>query len=86
MIKIILLALVAMTLAACGETSQAANKAYYSDKPAHITCQGYASGLMVDTDTTGRIEYDAGGRYTFVNAKTGELTLSEGECVVVYKR
>lgn len=82
----ILLGLMALGLTACGgQTTRAANDAYYTDKPAHITCQGYASGLMVDANTTGRIEWSE-GRYTFVDATTGQLTLTEGECVVRYVR
>lgn len=84
--RTIILLAAAMVLAGCSETQKAANDAYYGDKPAHITCYSYAAGgPFIDTDTKGRIEYDDGGRITFVDAKTGELVKTEGECVVRYK-
>jgi hypothetical protein len=75
--------IVVSALGACSETERAQNEARYNDKPADILCQGY-SGVLVDTRTTGRIEFDATGRIDFVDAKTGRLTKTEGECVVTY--
>ena len=77
-------ALCATALSACtSETTRAQNDVYYNDKPARIMCMGY-SGVMVDTTTTGRIEFDSTGRIDFVDAQTGRLTKTEGECVVTY--
>ena len=78
-----LLAGVAATaLAACSDTGRARMAAHYSDRPATIRCVGWG-GVIVDTKTTGRIEFDATGRIDFVDAKTGRLVKTEGECVVV---
>lgn len=76
------------TLGGCMMTDAevASREAYYNDKPAHITCTGYASGVMVDTDTTGKVSFEEGGRISFVDAKTGGFVTTEGECVVRYAR
>lgn len=85
--RLMLLAAVALSLTGCmrSDTQKAQRDARWNDKPAHISCNGY-TGPMVDTDTTGRIEYDDGGRITFVDAKTHRLVKTEGECVVTYAR
>lgn len=84
---ILALSLLSLSLVACevSETAKAQNEVYYGDKPARIICQGYG-GVMVNTTTTGRIEFDSTGRIDFVDAQTGRLTKTEGECVVTYAR
>jgi len=85
--KILILGLLAASMTACtvSDTEVAQRQAFYGDKPAHIICQGY-NGMMVNTTTTGRIEFDATGRIDFVDDKTGRLTKTEGECVVSYAK
>jgi hypothetical protein len=87
MYRLMLLAAVALSLTGCmrSDTQKAQRDARWNDKPAHILCQGYA-GVLVDTDTTGRIEFDETGRIDFVDAKTKQLVKTEGECVVTYAR
>lgn len=81
----LLLAMVGLAMSACSDTERAQRAAHYSDRPARIVCSGY-SGNMVDTTTTGRIEFDSTGRIDFVDAQTGGLVKTEGECVIRYAR
>lgn len=73
-----------LALAACGDTTNAQNEAYFTDKPAHVSCWAYHAGKIYDGQTKGKIKYDEGGRLNFVDAKTGRLVVVEGECVVWY--
>lgn len=85
--KVLILSIIAVALAGCYRTdaSKARRDAYYGDKPALIFCQGY-NGVIFDGQSTGKVEYDEGGRYTFVDAANGRLTSVEGECRVVYSQ
>lgn len=82
-----LVAAAAFSVSACHvtEAGREASRASWQDKPALIFCQGY-NGVIFDGQSTGKIIYDEGGRYTFVNAQTGRLTVVEGECRVEYAR
>ena len=85
MLKTVIILTAALALSGCmrSDTAKAQRDVRFNDKPAHITCQGY-SGVMVDADTTGRIEFDETGRIDFVDAKSKRLIKTEGECVVSY--
>lgn len=82
---IIATALAAVSLAGCyrNDTSRTNAAVLYGDAPARITCTGY-NGLMFDGESTGAVEYDEGGRISFLDRKTGGLVKTEGECVVRY--
>jgi hypothetical protein len=71
--------------AACSDTSMALTAAETSDRPASIKCTGY-NGVLFDGRSTGRIEYNAAGRLSFVDATTGGVVITEGECIVRYDR
>jgi len=77
----------AVALSGCYRTDseKASRDAYYSDKPAAVTCYAYGT-LTFEGTSTGKIIYDEGGRLTFVDAANGRLTTIEGECRVVYAR
>ena len=74
-----------VTACTVSDTDMARQAVYYENRPAHIICTGY-NGVLVDTNTLGRIEFDATGRIDFVDAKTGGLVKTEGECVVTYAK
>jgi hypothetical protein len=76
---------VALTGCEVTEAGKASREAYYSDKPAAVTCYAYGT-LTFEGTSTGKIIYDEGGRLTFVDAANGRLTTIEGECRVVYAR
>lgn len=73
----------AAALASCSETSRAAMDARSDDRPTTVTCTGY-NGEIFNGRSTGRIEFDETGRLTFVDAATGGLVITEGECIVRY--
>jgi hypothetical protein len=74
-----------LALGACTtEATRAANEAYYSDKPAQITCYTYGA-LTFDGWSTGKVIYDEGGRITFVDNANKRLTTIEGDCRIVYQ-
>ena len=73
-----------LAVAACSETQRAAYGARSDDRPTTIVCTGY-QGEIFNGRSTGRIEFDdATGRLTFVDAATGGVVITEGECIVRY--
>lgn len=85
MIRICLTLAAALTAAGCTQSERASKAARFGDTPADVTCRSYGQ-LLYQGRTTGEVEYDEGGRITFVDAASGRLTTIEGECVVVYDR
>ncbi len=72
-------------LAGCyrNDTERAVNKANWDDsKNWHVTCVGYG-GLMYDGNSRGPVTYDDTGRVSFIDAKSGKMVKSEGECVQI---
>ncbi|MGA0546458.1 hypothetical protein ACO2Q1_14390 [Brevundimonas sp. VNH65] len=81
---LILVALFAVpTLSACTDSGRARNDVKWSDRPADITCWTYGTQNFAGR-STGRVEYDEGGRISFVDAANGRYTTLEGDCRVVY--
>jgi hypothetical protein len=81
---IIILAIAALALSACSKTTRSQMAIAMTDRPAHITCYTYGV-LIVDEDTSGKIEFDSTGRIDFIEAKTGDSVKTEGDCKVRYK-
>lgn len=79
----ILLATVATS--ACTDSKRASREATWGDKPADIVCWTYGSQNFSGR-STGKVEYDEGGRISFVDAANGRYTTVEGECRVVYSK
>lgn len=75
----------ALFLSACSDVNNKSNQVTYLDIPARITCTGLATGVMFDGYSSGRVTYEEGGRLKFVDAKTGGLVITEGECIVRYR-
>jgi hypothetical protein len=75
-----------MTLAAtaCTEAKRARNAATFGDQAADITCWTYGTQTFAG-QSTGKVEYDDGGRIAFVDAANGRYTTVEGDCRVVYR-
>ena len=80
---ILLAAGVALSAGACTDSKRARNAATWGDKPADITCWTYGTENFRGR-STGKVEYDDGGRVSFVDAANGRYTTVEGECRVVY--
>ncbi|WP_395943625.1 hypothetical protein [Brevundimonas sp.] len=78
------LALVATT-AACTDSKRARNDATWGDKPADITCWTYGVENFKGR-STGKVEYDDGGRISFVDASNNRYTTIDGDCRVVYQQ
>jgi len=78
-----LIAGVALTATACTEAKRARNAATFSDQPADITCWTYGTQTFSGR-STGKVEYNDGGRIAFVDAANGRYTTIDGECRVVY--
>lgn len=70
---------------ACTESKQARRAATWNDKPADIVCWSYGTQTFAGR-STGKVEYDEGGRISFVDAANGRYTTVEGECRVVYAK
>ena len=79
----ILLATVAT--GACTDSKIASREATWGDKPADIVCWTYGTQNFAGR-STGKVEYDEGGRISFVDAANGRYTTIEGECRVVYSK
>jgi hypothetical protein len=73
----------AVSAAACTESRRARNDATFSDRPADITCWTYGVETFQGR-STGKVEYNDGGRIAFVDAANGRYTTVDGECRVVY--
>lgn len=75
--------LVTIALSACTDSRRARNDVKWSDRPADITCWTYGTQNFAGR-STGKVEYDEGGRISFVDAANGRYTTLEGDCRVVY--
>ncbi|WP_298159754.1 hypothetical protein [Brevundimonas sp.] len=82
-VALVLIAGLAVTAAACTESKRARNAATWGDKPADITCWTYGTETFSGR-STGKVEYNDGGRIAFVDAANGRYTTIDGECRVVY--
>ena len=80
---LVLIAGLAVTAAACTESKRARNAATWGDQPADITCWTYGTETFSGR-STGKVEYNDGGRIAFVDAANGRYTTIDGECRVVY--
>jgi hypothetical protein len=78
-----LIAGVALASTACTEAKRARNAATFGDQPADITCWTYGTQTFSGR-STGKVEYNDGGRIAFVDAANGRYTTIDGECRVVY--
>ena len=78
-----LVAGLAAAVGACTDSKRAARDATWGDKPADITCWTYGTQTYAGR-STGKVEYDEGGRISFVDAANGRYTTIEGDCRVVY--
>lgn len=70
---------------ACTDSKRAGRDATFSDKPADIVCWTYGTQNFAGR-STGKVEYDRGGRIAFVDAASGRYTTIEGECRVTYSK
>jgi hypothetical protein len=70
-------------LSACTDIKRARNDATWGDKPADITCWTYGVENFKGR-STGKVEYDDGGRISFVDAANNRYTTIDGDCRVVY--
>lgn len=82
-VTLILIAGLAVTAAACTDSRRARNAATFSDQPADITCWTYGTETFSGR-STGKVEYNDGGRIAFVDAANDRYTTVDGECRVVY--
>jgi hypothetical protein len=82
-VAVILVAGIALATTACTEAKRARNAATFGDQPADITCWTYGTETFSGR-STGKVEYDDGGRIAFVDAANGRYTTVEGDCRVVY--
>ena len=73
----------ALASSACTDSKRARNDATWSDRPADITCWTYGTQNFTGR-STGKVEYDDGGRISFVDAATNRYTTIDGDCRVVY--
>lgn len=80
---IIAVSALALGAAACTESERARKAATFGDQPADILCWTYGTENFRGR-STGKIEYDEGGRISFVDAANGRLTTVEGDCRVTY--
>lgn len=82
-VVLITVAGVALGAAACTDSKRASRAATWGDQPADITCWTYGTENFRGR-STGKVEYDEGGRVSFVDASSGRYTTIEGDCRVVY--
>ena len=84
--SLILVALVVVpALTACTDSRRAQNDVKWADRPADITCWSYGVQNFAGR-STGKVEYDEGGRISFVDAANGRFTTIDGDCRVVYAK
>ena len=82
-ITLLLVAGLAVTAAACTESKRARTAATWGDQPADITCWTYGTETFAGR-STGKVEYNDGGRIAFVDDANDRYTTIDGECRVVY--
>lgn len=73
----------ALAAAGCTDSERAQKAATFGDQPADIRCWTYGTETFSGR-STGKVEYDEGGRISFVDAANGRLTTVDGECRVTY--
>ncbi|HJV40381.1 hypothetical protein [Caulobacter sp.] len=73
----------ALASSACTESRRARNDATWTDRPADITCWTYGTQTYTG-QSTGKVEYNDGGRIAFVDAANHRYTTIDGDCRVVY--
>lgn len=73
----------AFALPACTESERAKNEAKFNDRPADITCWTHGTEIYTGK-STGKVEYNDGGRISFVDAANKRYTTITGDCRVVY--
>ncbi len=83
-VTLLSLAAIGLGLAACTDSKRASRAATWGDQPADITCWTYGTENF-NGRSTGKVEYDEGGRVSFVDAANGRYTTVEGDCRVVYR-
>lgn len=81
-LTILAMACLALT-SACTDSERARRAATFADQPADITCWTYGTETYGGR-STGKVEYDEGGRISFVDAANGRYTTVEGDCRIVY--
>jgi hypothetical protein len=69
----------------CTDSKRASRDATWGDKPADITCWTYGTESFSGR-STGKVEYDEGGRISFVDAANQRYTTVDGDCRVVYSK
>lgn len=79
------LLLLSLATTACTDSKRASRDATWNDKPADIVCWTYGTQTYAGR-STGKVEYDEGGRISFVDAAHGRYTTIEGDCRVVYAK
>lgn len=84
MATILLVFGLAVAAGACTDSKRARNAATWGDQPADITCWTYGTETFAGR-STGKVEYNDGGRIAFVDAANGRYTTIDGECRVVYR-
>ncbi len=84
MTRILLLVGLIAATTACTDAKRARNAATFGDRPADITCWTYGTETFSGR-STGKVEYNDGGRIAFVDAANGRYTTIDGECRVVYR-
>ncbi len=84
LITILTVAGLAIGASACTDSKRASQAATWGDQPADITCWTYGTENFSGR-STGKVEYDEGGRVSFVDAANGRYTTVEGDCRVVYR-
>ncbi len=82
-VAIMAVAGMALGSAACTDSKRASRAATWGDRPADITCWTYGTENFRGR-STGKVEYDEGGRISFVDASNDRYTTVEGDCRVVY--
>ena len=80
---LILIAGLAVASAACTDAKRARTGATFADQPADITCWTYGTETYSGR-STGKVEYNDGGRVSFVDAANDRYTTVDGDCRVVY--
>lgn len=75
---------ITILMAGCTDSKRASREATFGDRPADITCWTYGTETY-NGRSTGKVEYDEGGRISFVDRDSGRYTTIDGECRVVYE-
>lgn len=82
-LAIVALSGLVLAAGACTDSKRASQAATWGDQAADITCWSYGEQTYSGR-STGKVEYDEGGRVSFVDAANGRYTTIEGDCRMVY--